>query len=256
MGASVAAGAGMAVAMEFLAGVAESLGPALEALLLPVRMLGETFGRALIPIARALFPTFRLVAIAASVVGEVFFRVAGAINVAIGGLVRGIGRILNALPGSLGNPLIALGQSMLDMGRGFQEGAEELARARDDLRALDFDEAARRVNESAGRLSESLSNVPPIFDLALRRMQAGRATAGAGGPAPAPSPAPPLPPAIGGSGGQPVNVTYNVTVQVDGRAASTDREFLRFIKDGIAKGLEGNDVKLQNAARTAVLGKR
>lgn len=251
---SAVAGAGMAAAMEFLVGVAETLGPAMEALLLPVRLVGEAFGAALIPVMRALFPVFRLVAVAATYVGEIFFRVAGGISVAIGGLIRGIGRVVNLLPGSLGNPLIAMGQTLVDLGRGFQEGADGLARARDELAGLTFDDAARRINNSVGSIAESLSNVPPIFDLALRRMQAGRLAAGS--PAPSPSPTPTASPGTGGaSGGQPANVTIAVTVQVDGRAASTDREFLRFIKDGIKQGLR-TDVELQNAARTAVLGAR
>lgn len=164
----------LGVVSSFIAGIMNTLGPAFEALLVPVTIVGEAFGKALAPILKALFPVFKGLAIAATFVGEIFFRVAGAITLAVGGLVRGLGRLINKLPGSLGNPLIAIGQALVDQGRGFQEGATELSRARDELRNLSFEDAMERVSTSADRVAESLSNLPTIFDVTLRRMQAAR----------------------------------------------------------------------------------
>jgi TP901 family phage tail tape measure protein len=176
------AGAGMLVAVEFLAGVAESLGPALEALLLPVRILGESFGKALIPVVKAMFPVFRSLAIAATYVGEIFFRVAGGIAITIGKLVAGLGNLINKLPGSLGNPLISFGETLIDLGRGFRTGADELARARDELRGLSWEDAMDRVTDAANRTARAMLNVVEGFKVASYRFAA--ATPGAPAPAP------------------------------------------------------------------------
>jgi hypothetical protein len=230
--ASVFSGAKFAVAMEFLTGMANALGPALSGLLYPVQLVGELFGNLLAPVARLLFQPLRLLAI-----GFTYLQTA------LGWLIRGIGKMIDAIPGISGGPLIRAGQNIMD-------GAESVRRR---LENLDFNEAVDAATNSARNLAESLSNVPPVFDLALRRMQAGRA---AGTPTPSPAPAPPLQPGTGGSGGQPINIIVHNTYQIDGRGAASDRELLRLIDEHQARKLLGGDSALRNAVRTAALASR
>src|SRR5690606_40977873 len=53
----------LAVAFEVLKGLMDAVGEPLRALLLPLRMLGETIGRALVPVFRALWPVIKGVVI-------------------------------------------------------------------------------------------------------------------------------------------------------------------------------------------------
>lgn len=82
----------------------------------------------------------------------------------IGWFVRSIGKAINfLLPGSPGNPLVKFGQEMIDAAQ-----------------------AVRKHGDAAKSASDSISNMPAIFDLALRRRQAGAgaipgSTSGGGG---------------------------------------------------------------------------
>lgn len=161
--------AGLFVILPFINGLFETLGPTLAALQEPLRVLGTIVGSALVPILRILFPVFKGVAIAATYVGEVFFKVSAFILRAIGSLVRGLGNLINKLPGSPGDPLVKAGQGLLDLADSFTAGANELAKGRDELRKLEFGGAAEALNktaEAANALTDSLLNVPSGFKIA------------------------------------------------------------------------------------------
>lgn len=181
--------AGFMVAMEFFNGLMTTLGPALQALMTPIALVGEMLGGILVPVIKALFVPMKLLATAFTYV-----------QTAIGWLVRAIGKAIDKIPGVSGGPLIRAGQTMMD-------GAESV---RKKLAGLTFDEA----QESANQLAESLSNIPPIFDYLARRRQAaigGALPTPAPTPTPAPAPAP-SPPSGGGRtepGGE--NATVRVT---------------------------------------------
>lgn len=176
-----------------LEGVFQGLAPLIDAVKEPLRIVGEIFGKALAPILKAIFPVFKLLAIAATWVGQIFFTIAGAILTAIGSLVRGIGNLVNKLPGSPGDPLVRAGQSMIDMGRGFAEGARALEEGREEIRNLEFGETADTVAEA----NEQLRNVPEGFKVALARFTASSPVpASGGGPVPATIPAAPPPPTV------------------------------------------------------------
>jgi hypothetical protein len=176
-----------------LEGVFQGLAPLIDAVKEPLRIVGEIFGKALAPILKAIFPIFKLVAIAATWVGQIFFSITGAILTAIGTLVRGIGRLVNKLPGSPGDPLVKAGQSMIDLGRGFNEGARALEEGREQISNLEFGETADTVAEA----NEQLRNVPEGFKVALARFTASSPVpANGGGPVPATLPAASPPPTV------------------------------------------------------------
>jgi hypothetical protein len=146
-------------AAAFLGGVFDGLRPLLEAMQEPLRVVGELFGKALAPVLEALFPVFKFVAIAATYVGEIFFRVSGAISTAVGGLVRAIGRLVSKLPligGALGGAITRAGDAILNYGRAMTAGARALAEGREQLRNMRFGQAA----DALDRMTASALNVP------------------------------------------------------------------------------------------------
>lgn len=176
-----------------LQGVFQGLAPLIDAVKEPLRIVGEIFGKALAPILKAIFPIFKLVAIAATWVGQIFFSITGAILTAIGTLVRGIGRLVNKLPGSPGDPLVKAGQAMIDLGSGFREGARALEEGREQISNMEFGETAATVAEA----NEQLRNVPEGFKVALARFNAaGPVPASGEGPVAATIPPPPPPPTV------------------------------------------------------------
>jgi hypothetical protein len=239
-GASGAQSAGVGVAFvlaaEALKGLTTTLAPAFEALLLPVNLLGQTLGKALLPVFQATFPIFKAVAIAGTVLGQVLFRVAEGVAKALGGLIIGIGHLIKLLPGDsgLGEKIKEFGRGISNLGDGFGTGADEMARLRDELKGMSFDDALKRVNDGVSKLGEALTNVPPIFDAMRRRMDAIRG----GTPAPTPT--------TGGNGitpgsgprvdpgAPPVNFTvnvYNPAPGMDARSFAEDVE--RVLSDAL-----------------------
>jgi hypothetical protein len=121
-----------------LGAMLDRLSPAIDALLMPVVALGEAAAEGLLPIFHALTKVIALV-----IEGW-------------GKFLRGIGALLNKLPGSLGKGLVESGQGMIDLA----ERMRATTRAQEE------------ATESLHKLSSAASNVPPLFDLALRRRQA------------------------------------------------------------------------------------
>ncbi len=228
-----------------IGGAMEGLAPLMDALQEPLRMVGEILGKALAPILKALFPVFKLVAIAATYIGEVFFKVAGWINTGIGKLLEGIGKLLNKLPGSIGNPLIKAGEAMQAMGQGFDDGARALREGREQLKDLDWDDALAKVGDTANKVSEELTNMPQGFKIAAHRFNAtllqaatptARSAAMPAGIAPAASAAP-------------ISIEVNVTEAES--ASETGREVIRQLRDRLRNVL-GDDARSLDAALAAI----
>lgn len=161
----------LGIIAEALGGALSVLAPALNALLVPVRIVGEAFGRALLPVLQAIFPVFRFLGIAATYVGEILFRVADGIATAIGSVIYALGVILDKVPflGDFG--LRKLGNQFKTMFDGAVDGMKD---AREALSGLTWEEAIGGVDalgEAATKTAEALSNVPEIFEFALRRRQ-------------------------------------------------------------------------------------
>lgn len=119
-------------------GMMEVLGPLLSAIAEPLRGLGKIFGTILAPAFQYL--------------GWIVQKIVGVLSYfyeAWGTLIRALGKFINLLPGSPGDPLVKYGQSVIDAAQ-----------------------AARVFEDSVTAAASSMSNVPEIFDLALRRRQA------------------------------------------------------------------------------------
>jgi hypothetical protein len=97
-----------------------------------------------------------------------------------------VGKLLNLLPGSIGNPLIAAGRALLTISDTLGESAREMARARREILDLSFEEAMESVTEAARETAEALFNVPRAYRLlGQRRYEAQDPLRGALVPAPA-----------------------------------------------------------------------
>lgn len=171
----------------FLNTVMEELAPAIEAFLSPIAILAKALMPAFLAIMEALFPVMKIVTIAATYVGQVFFAVAGGIYKVLGGLLTSVGDLLNKLPGSIGNPLKRLGETYTNLGKGFAETADNLGKARDDIKNLEWNDAVTEATEGMKKLT----------DATLGAVQ-GFKTAGLRHLATLPSP---YSPATGGGGG-------------------------------------------------------
>ncbi len=153
----------LAILAKLVSSFLEPVMVGLQALLLPLQIVARIFGTLLLPVLKILFPVFKYLAIAATYVGEVFARISSAILRAIGSLVRGIGNLINKLPGSPGDPLVKAGQAMLDLADSYTRTADDLARARDELRDLTFEDAMDQVNGLAKAARDASQNIPQIF---------------------------------------------------------------------------------------------
>jgi hypothetical protein len=144
----------------------EPLEPALKAVLVPLEIVARVIGSAVIPVLRILFPIIKAVAIGFTVVGEVFARISAFILRAVGSLVRGLGRLINKLPGSPGDPLVKAGQALLDLADAQTKTANDLAKARNEIRDLSFDDAMASVNGLSKAAKDASQNIPQIFKMA------------------------------------------------------------------------------------------
>lgn len=133
----------MSLAARVVGDLMQGLAPALEFVDRPLRLLGELAGTIVAPALQLLMVPVRGLGIGVSYVTE-----------ALGWMVRGIGKLIDKLPGISGGPIIRAGQDMMD-------GAQE---ARDALHHL---------GNAAKSAADSVTNMPEIFDWALRRRQAG-----------------------------------------------------------------------------------
>ena len=174
----------------------EAIKPALDALMVPLQMVAEIFGAALAPILEALFPIFKMLAIAATYVGEIFYRISAAIMKAIGGLIKGLGSLIDRIPGMSDLGLKGAGQALINLGKGYSESAEAMAEGREKIRNLDWEDALEGASNGADKMEAALTDIPKAINLALYR---GRVGAGAGGGAAPPSTfVPPTTPEPGG----------------------------------------------------------
>ncbi|MDB4948897.1 MAG: putative rane protein [Gemmatimonadetes bacterium] len=160
----------MGLVAEFLGDVFKGMQPAIDSLKAPLKLVAQLFGAALAPILKAIFPLFKLVAIAATYVGQIFFTVAGGIAKFIGGLIVGVGKAIGKIPflGGLGKTIQKAGEGIENVGKGMQDGAKELAKGREQLQAMEFGDTADKVQ----KLNESLTNTPEGFKVALARFEA------------------------------------------------------------------------------------
>jgi hypothetical protein len=110
--------------------------PLLKALEKPLEIVGALLGKAMAPILQALFPVFKLLAIAATYIGQVFFKIAEGVAKAIGWLIRAIGKAIDALPGVSAKSVIAAGDALINVGKGFGEAYDALGEARDEIRGI------------------------------------------------------------------------------------------------------------------------
>jgi TP901 family phage tail tape measure protein len=132
----------MGFMMEIVGRVLEKLRPAIEALEKPLEIVATVLAAALMPILKALFPVFKLVAIAATYVGEILFRVSQGIAWAVGNVVKAIGAIVSKIPfmGGIGDNLKKFGQGILDVADGYGEAADALKQGRKDISELTWPE--------------------------------------------------------------------------------------------------------------------
>jgi hypothetical protein len=143
----------MGLATEVIGKVMEHLQPAVAALEPIITILAKALAAGLMPVLKALFPVFKLVAMAATFVGEVFFRVAQGISWALGQLIKGIGKLIDKIPGVSGKGLINAGESMISTSKGFGQAASDLGDARREIKALTWPEEAQ---EAAAATTEAI----------------------------------------------------------------------------------------------------
>src|SRR5690606_24864890 len=89
-----------------LSGVMEALKPVINALIMPLKIVGALFGKALAPILKALWPIIKIITIALLKFGQIIFTIAGAIREAIGHAVRAIGKAIDKIPFVSGKSII------------------------------------------------------------------------------------------------------------------------------------------------------
>lgn len=165
---------GLLSALNPLSIIAQAVGHAMGDFLTNMTPIVELLGSALTPILKALFPIFKELAVAATYVGQVFFTIADGISQALGYLIKGIGKAVDALPFVSGKGIIKAGDALINLGKGFGEASDALGDARDDIKALEWKDATDAVK----KFSEALTNVPDIWDVNLARFDALRAAAG------------------------------------------------------------------------------
>ncbi len=162
LGEALKGGLAFAVVMEVINGALVPLAPLITGILAPLSALGNVVGQFLAPV-------FRVLAIAASYLAEGLYRTGSFILSGIGKLMEGIGKVLNKLPGSIGNPLIALGTSMRTQADELEASAAAQKKYRHELihGVGSFEAATDAVRSFTGSL-----NVPAMYDYTLRRRQA------------------------------------------------------------------------------------
>jgi hypothetical protein len=114
----------------------------------------------------------------------VFDRVASLILRAVGALVKGLGTLIDKIPGLGDFGLKKAGQALIDTGKGLASAADEIARKRKELQELSFDDALNGATNAANRFSEALINAAQGFKINSYRFGAtstgGTAAAGGG----------------------------------------------------------------------------
>jgi hypothetical protein len=225
-------------------GALEAIAPTLDALRPAIEVVAKVFGAALAPVLKGLFPIFKLTAIAATYVGQVFFKVAGFVLDAAGWIIKGWGHIMKALATAIdklpfvsakgaikfAEGIIKTGGALQDAADGFREGADALGEGRKELQALEWGEATEPVEKAAKDFAAGITNQARVINLQLHRYRAS--TAGIPGSSGAASSA-----AAGGAGGGLVvhgGVHVHAAPGDDGEAMY--REFMRVLREKVAAG--------------------
>jgi TP901 family phage tail tape measure protein len=130
----------MGIATEILSRLMTKLQPAIQALEKPLEIVSTVLASALMPILKALFPVFKMLAISASYAGEILFKIAQGIAWVVGNVIKAIGVVISKIPfmGKIGDSLKNFGQGILDVGEGFGDAAKGLKEGRDEIRALQW----------------------------------------------------------------------------------------------------------------------
>jgi hypothetical protein len=181
VGAPLPVAAGMILAMEFLTGVVQELGPALKAFLAPAAMVGEVLGRALLPVLEALFPVVKFLAIIFTYAAQVIGNVVGALAKVIGEVVAAIGDLISRIPGlgQEGRAIEKFGRGLAGFSSEMLKMADSMPGLRDKLMALTWKEAMDRAAGAADKLAHSMINVVEGF---RESAYYDRAVAGAAAP--------------------------------------------------------------------------
>lgn len=180
--ALLAGGAAFAFLAPVFRGFSEKIGPAVQGLTAPLIKVGEILGTLIVPVLRLLFDPLKWLGVVVAMVGESVARVASwvldfiaAMKQALGGLLVGIGELLNKLPGSIGNPLKRYGESLLEGAEDYKDraaaargAAEEMERQQKELMGLKWEDATAPLKEAA---REAAYNVSEAFDANRRRLQ-------------------------------------------------------------------------------------
>jgi TP901 family phage tail tape measure protein len=159
----------MGLAAEVIGQVMEKLRPAIVALEKPLEIVATVLSAALMPILKALFPVFKLVAIAATYVGEILFRVSQGIAWAVGNVIKAIGFVVSKIPfmGKIGENLQKFGQGVLDVADGYGEAADALKQGRKDISELtwpeeDLHEQTNAIKESGEGIVAAIYDTAPV----------------------------------------------------------------------------------------------
>lgn len=163
----------LGIAATALTGLFDGLKPVLDALKEPLRVVGEIFGKALAPILKALFPIFKNIAVSATYVGQIFFKVAEGVAKGIGYIIYGIAKAIDKIIPFF-DPLKGvekLGQQIINFGDGLGEASTAMAEGRDELKNLNWEDAYKPAADAAENFGEKLNNVASGFKTAKRRFE-------------------------------------------------------------------------------------
>jgi hypothetical protein len=112
---------------------------------------------------------FKLVAIAATYVGEILFRVSQGIAWAVGNVIKAIGIVVSKIPfmGKIGENLQKFGQGVLDVADGYGEAADALKQGRKDISELtwpeeDLKEQTNAIKESGEGIVAAIYDTAPV----------------------------------------------------------------------------------------------
>lgn len=152
--------------------LASAFGKAMEPIGNMMARLGGILSSALMPILEALWPVFKLTVIGATYLGQIFFTISGHITKAVGVLVEGLGILVDKLVpdwiSTVGKGLAETGRDIQHIGDGFKEGADELGKAREEIKGLTWKDATAPL---AGASREAAHNISDAFNADRRRLE-------------------------------------------------------------------------------------
>lgn len=158
---------GLAPVFEALAPVIDALIPVIRAVvqvLSPILTALAPLFKAFVPILEALFPIFKLVAIAATYVGQVFGIVANIVLRAVGNIIIGFGKIVEALARAIDALPFVSAKGAIKMAQGIQNFGVGLLNSADQMKALANDMAHAREEIGKVQLDHSASDAADSVD--------------------------------------------------------------------------------------------